>query len=59
MAEDYREVLNDLEQQVEKTEEEFEQVKGETSREKQQKAEELIKQIKGQIEFLEEQMEKQ
>lgn len=59
MPEDYREVLNDLEEQVEKTEEEFQQVKGETSRDKQKKAEELIKQIKGQIEFLEEQMEKQ
>jgi septation ring formation regulator EzrA len=59
MPEDYRDVLNDLEEQVEKTEEEFQQVKGETSRDKQKKAEELIKQIKGQIEFLEEQMEKQ
>ena len=56
---DYKEVLNDLENQVERTEKEFEEVKdsGETS-DKQERAEKLMKEIKGQIEFLEKQMEK-
>jgi uncharacterized protein YukE len=56
---DYQEILDDLEKQVEKTENEFEEVKdsGQSS-EKQEKAEELIQEIRGQIEFLEEQMDK-
>ena len=55
---DYQEILNDLEKQVEKTEKEFEDVKdtGKPS-DKQKKAADLIQEIKGQIEFLEEQME--
>jgi ABC-type Fe3+-hydroxamate transport system substrate-binding protein len=56
---DYQEVLNDLENQVERTEKEFEEVKdsGEAS-DKQERAQELMKEIKGQIEFLEKQMDK-
>ncbi|MFB6158319.1 MAG: hypothetical protein ABEJ95_01520 [Candidatus Nanohalobium sp.] len=56
--EQYREVLDDLEEQVEKTEQEFDQVKDMGSSEKQQEAEELINEIKSQISFLEKQMDR-
>lgn len=58
-GEDYREILDDLESQVERTEREFEEVAQGDETEKHEKAEELMQEIKGQIEFLEDLMEKQ
>ena len=55
----YEKILDDLEQQVEKTETEFEEVKSEDPTDKEKRAKELIQEIEGQIEFLEEQMKKQ
>ena len=55
---DYRDIVDDLETQVEQTEKDFDSFKGDVEPEKREKAEQLIDEIEGQIEFLEEQMEK-
>ena len=54
----YRDLMDDLETQVEQTEEEFDSFKGDIEPDKREKAEDLINEIESQIEFLEEQMEK-
>ena len=50
--------MDELETQVEQTEEEFDSFKGDIEPDKREKAENLINEIESQIEFLEEQMEK-
>lgn len=53
---DYRDVLDNLETQVEQTEKEFDEVKGSINGDRKEKAEKLIDEIESQIEFLEDQM---
>ena len=55
---DYRDIMDDLETQVEQTEEEFDSFKDQVEPDRREKAEKLMKEIESQIEFLEEQMEK-
>lgn len=58
----YRKVLNELEDEIEHAEEDFEEVKDDSASdglaEKQERAQKLMKQIHGQIEFLEEQLDR-
>jgi len=60
---DLEDELEELEESFEETEEEFKAVKdkagGREPSEKQEKAEELVKEIRGQLEFLRDAMDKQ
>lgn len=57
--EEYENVLGDLESEVEKTEKEFDSIKDSgLKKDQREQAESLIEEIHGQIEFLEEQLQR-